>query len=163
MLAAGCPADQVTNTYYYVEAAQNQSPSDLYFYQLPMGLPLPNGTRPSCSSCVKSLMSTYASALHMGGNALSGLRGVYEAAAVAAEEECGRSMRRRRWRWRDWRGGGGVELASGGGVGCRGDVGRFIMPRRWPFLFSAVFTVTPCSLATGSFHKARMSLSQIQD
>ena len=89
MLTAGCLADQLTNTYCYVEAAHSSSPSDLFFYQLPQGLPLPNGTAPSCSSCVKSLMGAYASALGTNAAALGPLGQTYGAAEKEAVAQCG--------------------------------------------------------------------------
>lgn len=89
MLTAGCLADQVTNTYCYVEAAHAASPADLFFYQLPQGLPLPNGTQPSCSSCVKSLMAAYATALEGDSEGLGDLRSVYGAAEQKAVAQCG--------------------------------------------------------------------------
>jgi len=59
MRRLGCAPDPSTNTYCYVNAVFNTSPSDLYFYQLPYGIGLPNNTTPSCSSCLKVMMGLY--------------------------------------------------------------------------------------------------------
>ncbi|KAF9652659.1 hypothetical protein BDM02DRAFT_2541166 [Thelephora ganbajun] len=60
---AGCQSNPATNAYCYIQAATLSDPSDLYFYQVQFGLRIPNNTRPSCSSCTKSLMSLYVSAI----------------------------------------------------------------------------------------------------
>ncbi|EIN08372.1 hypothetical protein PUNSTDRAFT_134758 [Punctularia strigosozonata HHB-11173 SS5] len=63
MRQAGCLADQTTNTYCYLEAVRNTNPSDVFYYQLPLGLAVPNNTKPTCSACTKSLMSLFDAAL----------------------------------------------------------------------------------------------------
>ena len=60
---AGCQSNPATNVYCYIQAATQSDPSDLYFYQVQFGLRIPNNTEPSCSSCTKSLMSLYVSAI----------------------------------------------------------------------------------------------------
>lgn len=60
---AGCLSNPDTNVYCYVQAATQKNASDLYFYQVLFGLQIPNNTKPSCSSCTKSLMSLYLSAI----------------------------------------------------------------------------------------------------
>lgn len=90
MRSAGCLADQVTNSYCYVEASHSTDPSDLYFYQLPIGLSLPNNTTPSCSSCTKSLMGVYADALGKASKgSLSALSKTYSSAEEVAVKQCG--------------------------------------------------------------------------
>lgn len=90
MYNAGCLPDQVTDSYCYVEAAHSTDPSDLYFYQLPIGIPLPNNTSPSCSSCTKSLMSLYAQALESAPkDTLADLISTYESAQILAVAQCG--------------------------------------------------------------------------
>ncbi|KAK7685943.1 hypothetical protein QCA50_010753 [Cerrena zonata] len=84
MRDAVCMADPSTNAYCYVEATHNINPSDLYFYQLPFGVKLPQSTKPSCSSCTKSLMSLYTQSLN-----ISALSTTYEAAAQTANGACG--------------------------------------------------------------------------
>lgn len=86
----GCLADQATSSYCYIEAAASPSPSDLYFYQLPLGFSLPNNTKLSCSPCTKSLMAIYASTLQGSNSAqLTLLAKTYNAAAQSAQQYCG--------------------------------------------------------------------------
>lgn len=90
MRNAGCLADQVTNSYCYVEAAHSTSPSDLYFYQLPAGIALPNTTTPSCSSCTKSLMGLYSQALQSAPKGtLTALQSTYSDAEKFTVAQCG--------------------------------------------------------------------------
>jgi len=69
MRTAACLANQRTSSYCFVDAvaaAFNGVPSDIYFYQLPLGTSLP-GTKTqqgikmtaTCSTCVRSLMDLY--------------------------------------------------------------------------------------------------------
>jgi len=53
MYTAGCLPDQ-SQTPTVRRCGSCSNPSDLYFFQLPMGISLPNNTTPSCSSCTKS-------------------------------------------------------------------------------------------------------------
>jgi len=90
MRSAGCLPDQITNSYCFVEAAHSTDPSDLYFYQLPIGIPLPNSTTPSCSSCTKSLMGLYSQALESAPKgSLADLRTTYNSAQASAVAQCG--------------------------------------------------------------------------
>lgn len=90
MRTAGCLPDQVTDSYCYVEAAHSTDPSDLYFYQLPNGIPLPNNTTPSCSSCTKSLMGLYVQALeNTPKDTLADLQSTYARAQLLAVAQCG--------------------------------------------------------------------------
>lgn len=63
MRNVGCQSNPSTNVYCYISAAMNTNPSDLYFYQLPFGISLPNNTTPSCSACTKTIMDLYLSAV----------------------------------------------------------------------------------------------------
>lgn len=63
MREAGCLIDDTINSYCLTEAVADVSPADLYYYQLPYGNTLPNGTVPSCSSCIKSVLAIYAQAV----------------------------------------------------------------------------------------------------
>ncbi|KZT37439.1 hypothetical protein SISSUDRAFT_1062793 [Sistotremastrum suecicum HHB10207 ss-3] len=63
MRNAACLVDQNTGAYCFAEAVAASSPSDFYFYELPYGNPLPKNTVPSCSSCIKSVLAIYASAV----------------------------------------------------------------------------------------------------
>ena len=85
MREVGCQVNNETDTYCYVEAAKSTHPSDLYLYQLPLGLALPNTTVPSCTPCVQSVMSAYAK----DGMASSKLRTTYGPAANIVNTACG--------------------------------------------------------------------------
>ena len=84
MRTAACAVNS-TNTYCYVDALQAASTADLYPYQLPLGLALPNTTVPSCSSCVQSVMNTFAT----GGKGVDKLAQTYASAAGIVNEACG--------------------------------------------------------------------------
>ncbi|CAE6469906.1 unnamed protein product [Rhizoctonia solani] len=60
MRQAGCLVNQRSNAYCFVESVASSSPVDTYFYALPLGTPVPQKSTPSCSPCIKSLMSLYA-------------------------------------------------------------------------------------------------------
>lgn len=85
MRQVACLSNQKTSTYCYIEAASNRNPSDLYFYSLPFGFPLPNNTNLSCSSCTKSVMAIFGTQV----NETSGLEKTYNAAAILASSKCG--------------------------------------------------------------------------
>ncbi|KAF8068795.1 hypothetical protein FPV67DRAFT_1356278, partial [Lyophyllum atratum] len=91
MRDAGCLTDPTTNTYCYLNAVRSPTPSDLYFYGLPLGNKLPNTTTPSCSACTRSLMGTYSAALDDPARAadLTGLKKTYNDAAQLAVTQCG--------------------------------------------------------------------------
>ena len=88
---AACLADPTTNAYCYLSAVQNPNPSDLYFYSLPLGIPLPTTATPTCSACSKSLMGIYATALQDPSQAklLTGLKSAYEVSVQIAAQFCG--------------------------------------------------------------------------
>jgi hypothetical protein len=85
MRQVACLSNQNTSAYCYIEAAGSQNPSDLYFYSLPFGFPLPNNTVLSCSSCTKSVMALFGSQV----NETSGFEETYSAAAIMASSKCG--------------------------------------------------------------------------
>ena len=60
MRQGGCLVNPRTNSYCLVDAVAATTPSDFYFFTLPLGTPLPNNTTPTCSGCVQSLMEIYA-------------------------------------------------------------------------------------------------------
>ncbi|PIL23297.1 hypothetical protein GSI_14607 [Ganoderma sinense ZZ0214-1] len=82
---AACQVDTQTDTYCYVEAAQSAHTADLYLYQLPLGLPLPNSSVTSCTSCVQSLMSAYAK----DAGSVAGFKDTYAPAANMINSACG--------------------------------------------------------------------------
>lgn len=95
MYNAACAKDPTSNTYCYVDAVANQNPSDLYLYQLPLGISLPNTvTNMSCSPCSGDLFGIYAAALEnkTSANALSALKSTYESAADFAAQQCGNTF-----------------------------------------------------------------------
>lgn len=85
MRQVACLPDPNTSTYCYIDAAANKNPSDLYFYSLPYGVPLPNNTNLSCSSCTKNVMALFGSQI----NDTSGLEKAYDAAVTLASSKCG--------------------------------------------------------------------------
>lgn len=76
---AGCLQNMRTNSYCFADAVAASPPSDIYFYQLPLGTALPGSSTsssssasetagprglsvtPTCSPCTQSLMSIFAS------------------------------------------------------------------------------------------------------
>ena len=60
MRTAACAVNNGINTYCYVDALQAASAADLYLYRLPLGLPLPNATVPSCDACVQCVKGAFA-------------------------------------------------------------------------------------------------------
>ena len=91
---AACLIDPTTNSYCYLSAVQNPNPSDLYFYSLPLGITLPNTSKPSCSACSKSVMGVYAIALQdpTESRQLVGLRSSYQVSVEVAAQFCGSSF-----------------------------------------------------------------------
>ena len=91
---AGCLSNPATNVYCYTQAAASSSPSDLYFYQIQYGISIPNDTKPSCSSCTKSLMNLYVSEISgqerfQDENLRSTLAEAYSHASKIATNMCG--------------------------------------------------------------------------
>jgi len=92
---AGCVVDQSTGSYCFVEAATNPASSDIEFFRLPTGVPLSNGTIPSCSTCIKDVMAIYAQAITTPSSAKTGtsvgtpLDTTYGPAAQLAVQQCG--------------------------------------------------------------------------
>ncbi|KAM6503503.1 hypothetical protein JOM56_000446 [Amanita muscaria] len=91
MYDAACTlVNPTANTYCFIEAAQNSNPSDLYFYQLPIGLTFPTNASPTCSTCSKDLLALYWSAL--GDNTqspnLRTLATTYNSGAKAVDAVC---------------------------------------------------------------------------
>ena len=58
--AVACAVNNSTDTYCYVDVLQAASAADLYLYRLPLGLPLPNATVPSCDACVQRVKGAFA-------------------------------------------------------------------------------------------------------
>jgi len=91
---AGCQSNPATNAYCYIQAATQSGSSDMYFYHVPFGLDIPSNAKPSCSSCTKSLMNLYFSAISgregpRGANVPGGFAPAYANAARIAGDACG--------------------------------------------------------------------------
>jgi hypothetical protein len=92
MFNAACAMDPQANTYCYIDAVANTSPADLYLYQLPIGIDLPDKTTNfSCSPCSQGLLSLYAQHLSNStlDDPLTGLKETYETSANVVNAACG--------------------------------------------------------------------------
>ena len=67
--------------------ASNEADNSLYY--IPLGVPLPNNSRPTCSSCTQQTMSYFAAAA---GNMSTPLGQEYSATAAAVNQGCGPSF-----------------------------------------------------------------------
>lgn len=85
MRTAACQTDATANTYCFIDAIRNTNPSDLYFYNLPLGYKVSNSSTPTCDACTKTLLGLYDQAR---GN-LTALQQNYESAAQFAQKTCG--------------------------------------------------------------------------
>lgn len=58
---AACLTDTETHAFCYAQAMSTTSstPDDGYLYQLPVGVPLPSTSRPTCSSCSAKLVNLF--------------------------------------------------------------------------------------------------------
>ncbi|KAG8958326.1 hypothetical protein FRC03_009220 [Tulasnella sp. 419] len=86
MRQAGCLVNQRTNTYCFADAVAASSPADFYYYALPLGTPIPGKTQPSCSTCIQSLLSIYATQAN---NKTMLISKTYSDAADLARNTCG--------------------------------------------------------------------------
>ena len=75
--SAYCFADAVTNT---------SAPSNSYIYYLPLGLPLPGGTQPTCDSCLKTVMADFQA---QAGNQSQPISLTYTQGAQLVNQKCG--------------------------------------------------------------------------
>jgi hypothetical protein len=91
MRDAACLPDPATNTFCYLNAVRNPDPTELYFYQLPLGVGLPPTADPKCSPCTGSVLSIYAQALSDPTQeaSLTDLKETYQPAAALAIQSCG--------------------------------------------------------------------------
>jgi len=91
MYESACLVNPITNAYCYLSAVQNSNPSDLYFYSLPLGIPLPKTSTPSCSVCSRTIMGIYATTLQVPSQAklLTALKSAYIVSAEIAAQFCG--------------------------------------------------------------------------
>ncbi|KAL8860318.1 MAG: hypothetical protein Q9178_003289 [Gyalolechia marmorata] len=57
---AGCARDPDEGKYCFANAITNiSSPTDSYPYYLPLGIPLPGGSQPSCTDCLRGTMKIF--------------------------------------------------------------------------------------------------------
>lgn len=97
MYSAACTQNPQSNTYCYIDAVANSSPADLYLYQLPFGIGLPNSTENfSCSTCSQGLLGIYADGLGNKtlANGLDKLKKTYDGAASIVNTACGPNFAR---------------------------------------------------------------------
>ena len=83
--SAGCLRSNRTGAYCFAEAATNPNPSDVYFYNLPLGVVLPPLT-PTCSSCTGALMDIYS---NFAMNSTFPLSKSYDSAVSIVDASCG--------------------------------------------------------------------------
>ncbi len=83
---AGCLTDS-DGHYCFSDAVTNaEAPSSSWIYYLPLGVALPGGARPSCSTCLKQTMAIFAT---YAGNDSQPLSEVYSPAAQQLDMTCG--------------------------------------------------------------------------
>ena len=83
---AGCLTDDDGN-YCFADAATNASaPASSYIYYLPLGVPFPGGSQPSCDSCLRKTMAVFSS---YATNSSQPLNSDYESAAEQIDTTCG--------------------------------------------------------------------------
>jgi hypothetical protein len=101
MRTAACTTNPLTDTYCLVDAVRAPTASDVYYFGLPLGTPLPTSTAPTCSACTKSLLGLYApyapaANSKLATNATAALpalgNSVYAQAAGAANKACGQDF-----------------------------------------------------------------------
>nr|XP_019011066.1 uncharacterized protein I206_04374 [Kwoniella pini CBS 10737]OCF49847.1 hypothetical protein I206_04374 [Kwoniella pini CBS 10737] len=51
--------NEETGIYCYLENVKSKRPDDAYLWNLPSGIPLPDKSIPTCSSCSRSILNTY--------------------------------------------------------------------------------------------------------
>ncbi|KAK9333235.1 hypothetical protein V1520DRAFT_303008 [Lipomyces starkeyi] len=86
LYSSGC-LQSTSGSYCYVDSVTNSTnPGDSYLYYLPLGVSLPGGTRPSCSSCSQNIMSIF---LNYAGNASLAISQTYVPAAQQINVFCG--------------------------------------------------------------------------
>ncbi|KAM3418366.1 hypothetical protein BST61_g4365 [Cercospora zeina] len=83
---AGC-LDDSSGRYCYANAVTNaSSPTSSYIYYLPLGVELPGGSRPACTTCLQNTMAIFAQAAT---NRTQPLNGDYQSAASQIQMNCG--------------------------------------------------------------------------
>ncbi|KAF2771154.1 hypothetical protein EJ03DRAFT_269269 [Teratosphaeria nubilosa] len=84
---AGCTRDQSSGNWCFSKAIFNTSaPTSSYVYYLPLGVGLPNGSKPTCDDCLRSTMDVFASGATNGSTPIGS---DYSAAAEIIDKACG--------------------------------------------------------------------------
>jgi hypothetical protein len=92
---AACLTDPTTNSYCYLKAVGNSNPVDAYYFGIPLGIPLPKQSLTlTCSSCAKTLMHNYATALKDPAQAplLAPMQTAYTTSVTISAGTCGSSF-----------------------------------------------------------------------
>ncbi|OQO08601.1 hypothetical protein B0A48_06471 [Cryoendolithus antarcticus] len=85
--SAACLTNSETGAYCFADAVGNASaPQSSYVYYLPLGVQLPDGTRPGCTQCLKDTMSIFKSAADVKDTPLYS---TYGKAAETVDSVCG--------------------------------------------------------------------------
>jgi hypothetical protein len=81
----------ISNPYCYAVAvlSPTANSADSYIYSLPLGMPLPGGSRPTCDQCLKQTMAIFAAAAS---NATQPVSTDYSEAASLINSGCGPSF-----------------------------------------------------------------------
>lgn len=83
-------SEQDSGNYCFANAVTNlSSPTDSYVYYLPLGIPLPAGSLPTCDTCLKEVMDVFAAAAS---NKSQPLSRDYVNAAQQINQHCGPSF-----------------------------------------------------------------------
>lgn len=87
LYAATCLQNPATQNYCFASAVTNiTNPSDIFFYSMPLGLPLPGGSTPSCGYCTTQTMAIFHAATGDGSQKISS---TYRDAARQVNTICG--------------------------------------------------------------------------
>ncbi|KAF5311130.1 hypothetical protein D9619_008071 [Psilocybe cf. subviscida] len=92
---AACQVDPTTNSYCYLKAVANTNPVDVYYFGIPLGIPLPaQSLTLTCSTCAKTLMHNYATALKDPAQAplLDAMQKAYTTSVTLTAGTCGSSF-----------------------------------------------------------------------
>ncbi|KAM3513896.1 hypothetical protein MY11210_002433 [Beauveria gryllotalpidicola] len=85
--AATCLQDPATQNYCFASAVTNvTNPSDIFLYSMPLGLPLPGASTPSCGVCTSQTMAVFHAATS---DRAQQITGTYRDAARQVNTICG--------------------------------------------------------------------------
>lgn len=89
MYKAACLKANTTGDYCFVEAMDSSSADDSYPYYTAVGLQLPTGSRPTCSSCLRDTMEIFSGYALQTNQPLSQ---TYLLCAIQVNQQCGESF-----------------------------------------------------------------------